>query len=179
MLKLEVKIEEFFNEVTSTFTEGANFTLTLEHSLVSLSKWEEALNKSFLSSPDKTSSEIRFYIQCMLLGDVDPNCVDLLTADHIRQINDYIEAPHTATTFSSNTIKGKSEIVTAETIYFWMINFNIPMECQYWHLNKLMALIRLASIKNANNSNKMSKAETARKNRELNEQRLAKLGSRG
>lgn len=178
MLKLEVNIEEFFDEETSTFMPGVSCTLNLEHSLVALSKWESILNKSFLSTPNKTATEIRLYIQCMVMNEVDLNVVDYLTAAQISQINDYIEADHTATTFSAQRATGTSEIVTVETVYFWMTNFNIWLECQHWHLNRLMALIRMASLKNSTQK-KMSPSEAARRQRDLNEQRLAKLKTKG
>jgi hypothetical protein len=98
---------------------------------------------------------------------------------NLDEINAYIEAKHTATTFSQMPAKtGRGEIITSELLYYWMIAFNIPFECQHWHLNRLFSLIRICSIKNQPQK-KMSRSEIAARNRELNAQRKAQLGTRG
>ena len=155
-------------------------TLQLEHSLVSLSKWESKWQKAFLSKKDKTFEETIDYIKCMT---VTPNVNDLvyglLTIEHIKQINDYISAPMTATYFREDPNEKKSrEIVTAELIYWWMISLGIPFECQKWHLNRLLTLIKVCTIKNAP-PKKRSKRDIMAQNAALNAARRKQLHSKG
>jgi hypothetical protein len=157
-------------------------TLQLEHSLVSISKWESKWQKAFLRDEDKTGEELLDYIQCMTLTpDVDPDVYNHLTTENIEEIKRYINAPMTATVFSKNALKsGKAnkDVVTSEVIYYWMITLQVPFECQYWHLNKLMTLINVCSIKNSP-SKKMSRREIMSQNTALNMARRKQLNSRG
>lgn len=180
MLQIVVPVIEYYDEQKNRFIETKEQTLHLEHSLISLSKWESKWNKPFLSRKDKTQEETLDYIRCMTLTqNIDPSVYSRLSSENISQVSDYINAPMTATTFSDHrTGKADRRIITAELIYYWMINYNIPFECQKWHLNRLLTLIRVCTIKNSP-SKKMSEAEVMRQQAELNEIRKAQLNTKG
>ena len=152
----------------------------MEHSLVSLSKWESKWKKAFLSKKEKTYEETIDYIRCMTVTqNVDPDVYKYLSAENIKQINEYINDPMTATTFSeSKQSGGNHEILTAEVIYYYMIASNIPFECQKWHLNKLLTLIRVCSIKNQP-PKKMGREELLKRNNALNAARRKKFNTKG
>jgi len=180
MLTLSVVGDEYYNEETEEFESHGDFTLELEHSLVSLSKWESIHNKPFLSERTKTPSEILSYVECMILSPVySPDVLQQLSVANFDTINEYIESKQSATTFGTMPErKGRGEVITSELIYYWMVAYTIPFECEIWHLNRLFALIRICNIKNAP-AKKMSRSEVARRNRDLNEQRKAQLGTTG
>lgn len=181
MLQIKVPLgNEEWDEEKEEFIEAKYQILTLEHSLVSLSKWESKWCKPFLSKEDKTTEETLDYIKFMTITqNVKPEIYDLLTAANIEEIDKYIAAPMTATTFSDHgKTKGIREIVTAELIYYWMITLQIPFECQKWHLNKLLTLIRVCNIKNAP-PKKMSAREIANRNASLNAARKKQLNTKG
>ena len=180
MLTLKVGGDEFYNEQTQEFETHGEFVLELEHSLVSLSKWESIHNKPFLNERAKTSEEILSYIECMILTPVYPEGITkLFSTSNFETINDYIESKQTATTFGEMPQrKSRGETITSELIYYWMVAFTIPFECEMWHLNRLFALIRICNIKNTP-AKKLSRGEIARRNRELNERRKAELGTTG
>lgn len=169
MLQVTIPANEGYNEATNEFITIKKQELVLEHSLVSISKWESKWNKPFLGKEQKTEEEVLDYIRCMTLTqNVDPNVYKLLPNDIIQQITKYIEAPMTATWFHEDKNKPSShETITSELIYYWMIALNIPFECQKWHLNRLLTLIRVCNIKNTPPS-KMSKSELMARNRSLN-----------
>ena len=176
-------VDEEFDEDNNEFiykTVSKEQTLQLEHSLVSLSKWESKWCKPFLSKQDKTDEEILDYIKYMTLTqNVNPDVYKRLTDSNIAQINAYINAPMTATTFSKDNSKGGArEIVTAELIYYWMIALNIPFECRKWHLNQLLTLIKVCNIKNSP-PKKMSKRQTASQYAKLNAARRKQHNTRG
>lgn len=179
MLKLVVPAGELWDEKTQQFITTKEQTLQLEHSLVSLSKWESIWNKPFLSKEQMTYEETISYIQCMTMTqNVDPNVYKFINNNHIEQVRKYIESPMTATTFSDNKKGGGREIITNEIIYYWMVALNIPMECQKWHLNHLLTLIKVCDIKNQP-AKKMSKKDLAMRNSKLNAARRSRLNSRG
>lgn len=180
MLKITIPAREMFDERTSSFITTKEQTLQLEHSLVSLSKWESKWCKPFLDpKQDKTLVETIDYIKCMTITqNVDPDVYNGLTQSNIDKINEYISAPMTATTFYEQKTGGKKETITSELIYYWMISFNIPMECQKWHLNRLLTLIRVCSIKNTP-PKKMSRRETANRYASLNAARRSKYNTTG
>lgn len=183
MLQITVPLgPELFDEETNEFIRPEEKTLQLEHSLVSLSKWESKWHKPFLSKKEKTFEETIDYIKCMTITqNVNPDVYTHLTQENIIQINEYIENPMTATTFSEDgNGKGKNnrEIVTAEIIYYWMITYNIPESYRKWHLNKLLTLIKVCDKKNAP-SKKMSRSEINRRNAALNAARRKQLNSKG
>lgn len=179
MLTIEIPDQEFFNEETQEFFTMKGQTLQLEHSLVSLSKWESKWNKPFLSKEDKTAEETIDYIKCMTITqNPKPHIYNLLTDKNILEIKNYIDAPMTATTFSNANQGHSREIVTSELIYYWMISLNIPMKCEKWHLNRLLTLIRVCNIKNGP-AKKMSKKEIMTRNAALNAARRKKLNTKG
>lgn len=171
---------EVFDESKQEFVDKKEQILRLEHSLISLSKWESKWNKAFLSMKEKTNEETIDYIRCMTMTpNVDPDVYSRLTSDNIKEINDYISAPMTATWFSDEKSKGGSrETITSELIYYWMISLNIPFECEKWHLNRLLTLIKVCARKNAP-PKKRSKSEIMRRNAELNAIRKKQLNTMG
>ena len=178
---VDEKYDEENNEFIYT-TIAKEETLELEHSLASVSNWESKWCKSFLFTKDKTTEEVLDYIKCMTITpNVDPKIYNRITDDNIRKINEYIDAPMTATTFSDSKRKNKKtnrEIITAEVIYYWMVTLNIPFECDKWHLNRLIALVKVCSIKN-NPPKKMSQREIMSQNSALNAIRKQQLNTKG
>lgn len=179
-----VKPVELYDEKTEMFvmTKGLKEqTLQLEHSLLSLSKWESKWCKPFLTNQEKTLEETIDYIKCMTLTqNVDPDAYNYLTEENMRQIKEYIEAPMTATTFSDDK-KSKTgrETVTAELIYYWMIALQIPFDpCQKWHINRLLTLVKVCNIKNTP-PKKRSKRDIMSQNAMLNAARRQQMNSRG
>lgn len=151
MLKITIPEQEGWNAQTKRFVKYGPYKLTLEHSLVSVSKWESRWHKAFYSKTQKTEEETLDYIRCMTLTqNVDDTVFFALTDKNISEIKEYIEDPMTASSVK-DTSKNKSssgEIITSELIYSWMINFGIPFECQKWHLNRLLMLIKILNAKN-------------------------------
>lgn len=180
MLTITIPAVELFDEVKMEFINTPEVTLDLEHSLVSLAAWEAIWQKPFLSKEQKNRDETISYMKCMTLTpNVDPEVYNYVSEDIIEKVNKYIEAPMTATVFSEDkTSKGKSEKITAEIIYHWMIALTIPPEYRFWHLNQLMALIKVCSIKNAP-PKKRSQADIMRENAARNAARRQKYNSRG
>lgn len=182
MLKITVPAEELFDEVTMTFKTVPEVVVELEHSLVSLSKWESIHEKPFLGKDEKTDEEIYSYIGSMFLDDsLDQNVITRMTQTNIQSVNDYVGAPHTATTFSNQreSKSGSSEVITSELIYYWLVALEIPFEVQTWNLNRLFTLVRIANIKNSGEEKKMTRGEIAERNRKLNEERRKKHQSKG
>lgn len=180
MLRLFVG-EEGFNETTNEFVVIDPIALDFEHSLVSLSKWESEFNRPFLSLKSYTNDEIWGYIRAMLVTpNVPEEVLQKLTAHDLDQIQHYVDSTQSATTFSvvPDSGKSRSEIVTAELIYYWMVAFNIPFECENWHLNRLFALIRISSIKNSKPT-KQDSHQAKLDRAKLNAERRERLGTRG
>ena len=180
MLQITVPKAEYYDETREQFVDMKEQTLQLEHSLVSLSKWEAKWQKAFLGRQEKTEEETADYIRCMTINkNVDPSVYDRLTPENIEQINAYISSPMTATFFSDDKNgKPSREIITSELIYYWMIALNIPFECQKWHLNRLLTLVKVCNIKNAP-PKKMSKRELMKRNAALNASRRKQLNTKG
>lgn len=181
MLQIEVPIvAEQWDEKSQEFIPPVYKTLRLEHSLVSISKWESKWCRAFLSKSDMTTEETIDYIKCMTLTqNVDPEVYDHITLSNIEEIRKYIGSPMTATYFSeSSNGKPNREVITSELIYYWMIALNIPVEFEKWHLNRLLTLIRVCNVKNQP-AKKMSKSELASRNRALNAARRQQLNSKG
>jgi hypothetical protein len=181
MLRLVVQLSpEGWDEQKEEFVEAKTQVLQLEHSLVSLSKWESKWCKPFLSDNNKTEEELLDYIKFMTLTqNVNPEVYSHLSRENYQQINDYINAPMTATTFSENKNgKRNREVITSELIYYWMVALQIPFECQKWHLNRLITLVRVCNIKNEP-PKKRSKRETASNYAALNAARRKQFNSKG
>lgn len=180
MLQLEIKPREEWNETSQEFVYTKGQILQLEHSLVSISKWEAKWCKPFLSKDKKTYEETLDYIRCMTLTqNVDPNTYRLLSKENIDKVNKYIDAPMTATNVPDNASGPKSrETITSELIYYWMISYQIPFECQKWHLNRLLTLIRVCSFKNTP-TKKHSKRDIMSRNAALNAKRRQQMNSKG
>lgn len=181
MLTITIPASEYYNQKEDKFyTNKKPQTITLEHSLVSISKWEAKWHKPFLSEGPKTLEESIDYVRCMTLTqNVNPETYNFLSKDNFAEINNYIQDPMTASTVSDKGNKRASrEIVTSELIYYWMIALTIPMKCEKWHLNRLLMLIRICEAKQEK-PKKMSKGDIMRSNRSLNAARRKASGSRG
>lgn len=181
MLKITIpSCAEQYDEVHNCFLPSTKEqTIVLEHSLVSLSKWEAKWHKPYLSKEPKTMEETLDYIRCMTLTqNVDPNIYTALTPKLLSQIFEYIDSSMTATTFHQGNKPPNREIITSEIIYYWMISYNIPFECQKWHLSRLLTLINVCNIKSAPQK-KMSRNEVMARNRALNSARRKKLHTKG
>lgn len=181
MLTIIVSEVPVFDDDAQEFKTQGGVEVELEHSLVSLSKWESKFEKPFLSSEDKSHEEIVEYVRCMALDPKTPPELFLtLSEANFEDINSYLEAKQTATWFSDapGAPKARQQIITSELIYFWMISFEIPFSCETWHLNRLFTLIRIANAKTAT-PEKMTRSQIAERNRELNAQRRAQLKTTG
>lgn len=179
MLEIEIPNTELWDSERQEFINIQAQKLSLEHSLVSISKWESKWHKPFLGREKKTEEEMLDYIKCMTLTPkVDPNVYQAFTQSTLKKIEDYIYDPMTATTITDRSNAKSREIVTSEIIYYWMITLGIPVEFQKWHINRLMTLIQVCNIKNKPKK-KMSRNELHSRNSALNAARKAKLNTRG
>lgn len=182
MLELKIEKQDLLNEETYEIVSIPETILQLEHSLISISKWEMKHKKPFLSQDEKTAEEILSYIECMSLKKIsDPIVYKYLSNEIVKKIVDYIGDTMTATWFNEkNMPKGKSnnEVVTAEVIYYWMIALQIPPQYEKWHLNKLLTLIKVTNIKNNPSKKKMSKEEILRQNAKIAEANRAKYSGK-
>lgn len=193
MLTLHIHTQEGWDENKQQFIPPFDTTISLEHSLVSLSKWESKWHKPFIENngkSQKTQEEIIDYIKCMTITqNVNPIVYNLLTQENLKEINDYVGDTMTATWFNEykgkdnkNTYTPNRETITSELIYYWMIYYDIPFECQKWHLNRLLTLIRICSLKEQQNNgkqSKMSKRDILSQNAALNKARRARYSSKG
>ena len=180
MLTITIDGREYFDQEQQVFIDKPTLRLDFEHSLASLSKWESKHGKAFLSTKEKTRQEMFDYIALMCLTEgAFPEALSRLDSSHIKEIQTYLDSQQTATTFSNQSGAPSSrEVITAEIIYYWMVEQGVPFECQYWHLNRLLTLLRVVSIKRAP-SKKMSRREAMSQQRSLNAQRRAAAQSRG
>lgn len=180
MLSIKTSDMEYYNEETFAFVPIKGRTIDLEHSLVSLSKWESKWCKPFLGKQSKTKEETKDYIRCMIMDkNVPDDIINAISETQIQEISDYIDNKMTATTFNdvADTPKN-SGVITSELIYYWMITLNIPFECQKWHLNRLLTLIHVCSIKNMP-PKKASKSTILSRNSALNAARKKQLNTKG
>lgn len=181
MLTITIPGVELFNEETMEFSYGEGATLTLEHSLISLSKWESIWHKPFLSEKDAmTPEETISYVKCMCMSQhVNEEVFNRLTTKNLEEIKAYIGDSMTATTFSDEKRgSGRREILTNEVIYGQMFALQIPFECQKWHLNRLLTLIKVCNLRNQPQK-KMNKADILSRNARINAERKARLGTNG
>lgn len=182
MLEITVTIEpEQWDEKNERFIPPKETTLQLEHSLVSLSKWESKYHKPFLTS-EKTDVETLEYIKFMTLTqNIRPDIYNYLSRKNIKEIEEYINDPMTATTFREDNPNKKSrQIITNELIYSWMVGYQIPFECQSWHLNRLITLIRVCGAQNQPpKKGKTSQKDLASKYAAMNARNRAKYNSKG
>lgn len=178
MLKITIPAAELFDGVGS-FINTKEQTLQLEHSLVSLSKWEAKWHKPYLSKKPMSLEETIDYIRCMTLTqNVDPNVYRAITPAILKTVTEYIDAPMTATTFSNRKRGSGRKIVTSEVLYYWMISYGIPFECQKWHLNRLLTLINVCNAEGSP-PQKLSRAEVAAQYKALNDARRKQWNTRG
>lgn len=179
MLKLTIPKSEDFNERTSEFEIHPEVVVELEHSLVSLSKWESKWEKPFLGEDEKSDEQTLDYIKFMCLDENLPEEVfSRFTTPMFEKVRDYIQASMTATWFKEDKGRPSREVITSEIIYYWMIQNNVPVEFQYWHLNRLITLLKVCSHKNKP-PEKMNPRDAAAKQRALNEARKAKYNTSG
>lgn len=180
MLTVCIPPIELWDETKNEFVGTKGATIQLEHSLVAISKWESRWNVPFLTKDKKTPEQLLDYIKCMTITQNVPQDVfNAIPKKILNRIVEYINNSMTATTFSQRETKGGSrEIITSELIYFWMISYGIPFECQKWHLNRLLTLIRICNVKNQP-AKKMGKKELMSRNAQLNAARRKKLNTRG
>lgn len=180
MLKLIVQGNEFYDEETSSFITTEGFEVELEHSLLSLSKWESKHQVPFLGQAKLTTDQIVDYILCMNnTPNVTTEMISSAGSQVFDAVNEYINSPQSATTFGEMPKpRGRGEVITSELIYYWMVAFNIPFTCEAWHLNRLFSLIKIANIKNSKGK-RLSRSEVVQRNRELNAKRKAELGTTG
>lgn len=184
MLKIDILGGEHFDEAEEKFITVKPTTICLEHSLIAISKWESKYHTPFLVEAEKTKEQIMYYIECMTITpNVDPNVYKTLPSWQIEEIMDYIKNPMTATWFSDDANgkgrRGKTETITSELIYYWMVALNIPAEYEKWHINRLLTLIQVCNVKNASDNKKMSNKEILQNNDAINAARRAKLNTRG
>lgn len=182
MFELSIPPKELYDENANEFIYLPEQRLILEHSLVSLSKWESKWNIPFLNKDSKTLEQSLDYIKCMTLNheEISPFAYSFISNDQFVQINKYIETPMTATSFNDALLKGSinRDVITAEIIYYWMTALNIPLECEKWHLNRLLTFIKVCNIKNQP-AKKMNKAQVSSMYKKLNEERKRKLNTKG
>ncbi len=184
MLPLHIPETEFYNEETNEFITIKEQTLKLEHSLISISKWEEKYCKPFISKDKKTLEETLYYIKCMTIGNVDDRVYLCITDEMIEKINEYIENPRTATKFfdlrTGKDSGGKRySTITSEEIYCSMVMGNIPESFSKWHISRLIALIRLVGMKSDPKAQKMNRKEHGIWQHELNKARRKKWNTKG
>lgn len=173
MLKIDIPEEEYYDESTKRFVTARAETIIFEHSLFSISEWESKWKKPFLSDAPKTREELNDYMRCMTLNkdSVSESVYSRLSSENVQKIVSYMNDSMTATTVKHDGGRSR-RIVTAEVIYSWMVALQIPFECQYWHLNRLMMFIDVCN-EEQKPPKKMSKAQTMRQNSALNKARLA------
>lgn len=186
MIEIIVEEKELWDEIKEEFVVIPRTKLTMEHSLISISKWEQKYKKPFLDDKPKTYEEFLDYMKCMTISpsNVDPLIYKLVQQEDVKKLSDYIQDSMTATWFSDRYDKhlgiqrGKKTIITSEVIYYWMVALQIPFECQKWHLNRLITLVRVCNEKNKP-AKKMSRKEIIERNKEINRINREKMNTKG
>lgn len=183
MLQVEIPDAETWSPVTNEFSVVKGGSVTLEHSLLSISKWEAKHHKYFLNNRELTADELLDYIRCMAVkGNVSDFAYENLPANEIQRIKDYMNDPMTATWFGKNNqgsprpyLRGR--IITSELVYYYMIQYDIPIQCEKWHINRLLTLIQVCQAEQ--NPTKLTGKALAERNTKLNEERRRKYHSHG
>lgn len=182
MLTILVPKRRLFDETTQRFFEAEAVLLKMEHSLLSIAKWESKWNKSYISTQKKSSDEVLDYFRQMTISPAEnklpPAFFATIPQETVAEIIDYINAPMSATIFYETNGAKSREVITSELIYFWMIQYQIPFECEKWHLNRLLTLIRVCGIKNSPKK-KLSRNALLARNAKLNEERKRRLNTTG
>ena len=179
MLRIIVPGGEYYDSSKQEFLYSKDTELQMEHSLISVSKWESRWHKAYNTNREKTAEELLDYFKCMTINRVDQEVYDRLTTKNIEDIINYINEPMTAVYFPAHEDqRGSGDVVTSEVLYYYMVTLGIPFECEKWHLNRLIALIEVCSIKTAS-PKKMSKSQIARRNSKINAARRKMNKSKG
>lgn len=183
MLQIYLDDVHCFDEATETFIDIKGQMIKLEHSLVSISKWESKWKKPFLSKEGHTREETIDYIRFMTITqNVNPLLFRYISDENILRINAYMDDPMSATTFTKQEGKGSGsngKYTTSEEIYYYMVACQIPWDAEKWHFNRLMTLIKICEERNKPKKKMRNKGELARQRRSLNAARRAKMNSRG
>ena len=187
MLTITIAGSEGWDEEKQEFVKTSkDCTICLEHSLVSMSKWEAKYHRPFLSEDQKTRKELIYYVKCMTITqNVDDSVYQNISADNLKKVLEYIDDPMSATVFYDYGRKQKrgrikNKVPTTETIYSYMVGLNIDFKCEKWHLNRLLNLIRICSENNQPpNKKRMSNREILERNHSLNKQRQKLLNTKG
>lgn len=180
MLRIFVKGKELFDETSQEFINVNDTVLELEHSLISVSKWESKWHKPFISSKNKTEEETFDYVRCMTMNKgVSPYVYLILSDENIKDIEDYINDSQTALYMNDDKKGGSQKVITNEIIYSWMIQFGIPVQFEKWHLNRLLTLIKVMDRRTSPPGKRMTKREIMQRNSEINKARRKKLNSKG
>lgn len=184
MITITIPAEEYYDEEKNEFYTTKEITINLEHSLISISKWEAKWHKAFMSKKKRTSEETLDYFRCMTVNKVDPRVFDRLSSKNVSDILEYINEPMTAVYMDKRTFAGEGEkfskdVVTSEVLYYYMISLGIPFECEKWHLNRLLSLIHVCQVKNSSGKNHMSRSQLNRRNASLNAARRKAHNTKG
>lgn len=184
MLTITIPGEEFYNEETNEFSYENPVILQMEHSLISISKWEAKWHRAFLAKKERNAEETLDYFKCMTINKVDPKVYKRLSQENVEEILNYINEPMTATYMGSSKFGPGGEArakdtTTAELLYYYMIALGIPFECEKWHLNRLLALIHVCEVKNSSGNKTMSRSQLNKRNASLNAARRKAHGTKG
>jgi hypothetical protein len=175
MLSITVAPVKILDNKTGQEVEILGGRLCLEHSLLSISKWEEKTHKPFFSQEEMAAEDLLYYIECMTVNDVDKSIYLALTNSDISEIVEYMKDTHTATWFSKNSMPKpattSSEAMTSELIYYYMSQVQLPIEMERWNINRLFVILRIAAIK-SQPPKKMDRRTAAKSNAALNRARL-------
>ena len=177
VLTLTLPTDENWNPVTEEFVIYPEATVSFNHCLLSVAKWEEIWKKPFLRTHGREKglsvSELLSYIECMVEGDIPENLAQRLTREHLEQISEYIKDKKTATILKHSTHGGSGDFITSEYLYYYLSAYQMPFDiCERWHLSRLLTLLEIASIKNTPEK-KMSKGAILSQNAALNKARRA------
>lgn len=183
MLRIEIEGTQLWDEENEQFIVTEPMKLYLEHSLVSISKWESVYRRPYLFPQTFSKKETIDYIKCMCLdNDISDDVFYAIYGNSklMKEIDDYINSSPTATTINDNDTKKhrNSEKITSELIYYWMVANEIPFECENWHIERLLTLIQVCNVKNRP-PKKQSMKDIYARNKSLNAARRAKHHSKG